>query len=134
MGLAAAVLMALAVWRGGVVDVVMPIVLGLTLALGVAMASILAVGYPSQMARGAFESALIFDPALRGSLECGAHAAAPGHEAKSADLAGDCPHCGSTVAYEDWVALVDEPSLMGCPYCRRACRVDEVFTPVTDKR
>lgn len=43
------------------------------------------------------------------------------------EIAGECPHCLAVVAYEDWGAVVEEPELMACPCCRRACQVDAVF-------
>lgn len=50
----------------------------------------------------------------------------------SPEIAGECPHCRALIAYEDWVALVDEPELMACPCCRLVCQVSEVFPPVPD--
>lgn len=48
------------------------------------------------------------------------------------EVAGRCPHCRAVVAYGNWVALADESDVMGCPYCRRACQVNEVFPPLPD--
>lgn len=49
------------------------------------------------------------------------------------EIAGQCPHCRAVVAYEDWIALVGEFDVMGCPCCRRACQVNEVFPLLPDR-
>lgn len=49
------------------------------------------------------------------------------------EIAGQCPQCRAVVAYEDWIALVGEFDVMGCPCCRRASQVNEVFPLLPDR-
>lgn len=45
---------------------------------------------------------------------------------------GHCPHCRAVVAYEAWIFVVGELDLIGCPCCRRACHVSEVYPLLSD--
>lgn len=49
------------------------------------------------------------------------------------EIVGQCPYCRAVVAYEDWIALVEEFDVMGCPCCRRACQVNQVFPLLPDR-
>lgn len=46
----------------------------------------------------------------------------------SAHLSATCPACEAQIGYDAWVPVDSEPSLMGCPACRRAVRVDDVYS------
>lgn len=56
------------------------------------------------------------------------HAWGPEH-----GVSQDCPHCRTSVAYQRWLAVHDEPGLVACPECRQVSPVDKVFPPVVDE-
>lgn len=54
-------------------------------------------------------------------------------QAEVNDQCGECPNCLATVHYDDWMPVNEEPAMMGCPRCKKACSVESVYPSVTDK-
>ena len=48
-------------------------------------------------------------------------------QCEDSGVVGLCPGCAVEVAYEAWLAVFGEESCIGCPNCRRAFPVDDVF-------
>ena len=48
----------------------------------------------------------------------------------SPEIVGECPNCHALVGYADWLPLVGELGVMGCPRCCKVCEIDQVFPPV----
>lgn len=46
----------------------------------------------------------------------------------SAHLSAICPACQAQIGYDAWLPVDSEPSLMACPACLRALRVDDVYS------